>query len=260
MSFNAIKYISRLFPPLFVFVKTIFIYFLFISECVKPLYDQNNSSLILILLGFSFNIMLLWIWCFVVLIFSDPGSLKNEITNNEKLYKYNMEEYKKGERICQICCLYKPMRAHHCRRCNKCFAKTDHHCFIIGKCIALRNQKTFIIFLLYSFILSVMGFVTSFYCSLHIYDSGNINYFNILIIFFSVIVMILVSYLLYQQIINLINDRTYIEMTYNQVLLSKNSKMQNILEVFGEFSVSWFYPIDSRKDINGYKWDKIKSN
>lgn len=49
--------------------------------------------------------------------------------------------------FCTFCDGYKPPRAHHCRRCNRCCMKMDHHCIWLGKCVGFRNQASFLTFL-----------------------------------------------------------------------------------------------------------------
>ncbi|CAG9335970.1 ZDHHC12 [Blepharisma stoltei] len=46
-------------------------------------------------------------------------------------------------RFCTVCTLEQPMRAKHCRDCDKCVALHDHHCPWLGICIGERNRRQF---------------------------------------------------------------------------------------------------------------------
>ncbi len=50
-------------------------------------------------------------------------------------------------KICSKCQIAPPLRAHHCRFCNKCVATFDHHCHFLNTCIGERNHCRFYWFL-----------------------------------------------------------------------------------------------------------------
>jgi len=47
--------------------------------------------------------------------------------------------------FCGHCKSFKPPRAHHCSRCNKCILRMDHHCPFTGTCIGFRNHGHFLL-------------------------------------------------------------------------------------------------------------------
>ena len=51
-------------------------------------------------------------------------------------------------KFCDACQFAPPLRAHHCKLCNRCVATYDHHCPLVGNCIGERNRATFWLFLL----------------------------------------------------------------------------------------------------------------
>lgn len=50
------------------------------------------------------------------------------------------------EGFCGECVVDIPIRAKHCKYCNKCIATYDHHCDWVGNCIGEKNKLLFITF------------------------------------------------------------------------------------------------------------------
>ena len=46
-------------------------------------------------------------------------------------------------RYCTVCLIDMPLRARHCRLCQKCVSTYDHHCPWLGNCVGERNRKHF---------------------------------------------------------------------------------------------------------------------
>jgi len=51
-------------------------------------------------------------------------------------------------RLCHTCRSVRPLRAKHCRICDRCVAQFDHHCPYIYNCVGLRNRGWFLVFTL----------------------------------------------------------------------------------------------------------------
>ncbi|GFH57966.1 hypothetical protein CTEN210_14442 [Chaetoceros tenuissimus] len=83
------------------------------------------------------------------------SSLNSSSSNACNDDKDKVETWTKPRRkICRDCQIAPPLRAHHCKICNKCVATFDHHCGFISTCIGERNHCRFYVFL----ICQAMGF------------------------------------------------------------------------------------------------------
>ncbi|XP_026476172.1 protein S-acyltransferase 24-like [Ctenocephalides felis] len=51
-------------------------------------------------------------------------------------------------RLCHSCRCLRPLRAKHCRICNRCVSFFDHHCPFIYNCVGLRNRTWFFLFVM----------------------------------------------------------------------------------------------------------------
>ena len=148
---------------------------------------------------------------------------------------------------CIKCKIFKPVRAKHCKICQKCIYRFDHHCQWIGNCVGKNNHKHFIQFLFYSaftllfFSIFQVRLIQSF-CFFVILKNKfvvNVNILNIeqvigrpedtyvvtlnvdiaikFVCIFSLILALILVYLFFYQIRNLRQNLTTIE----QIILSK---------------------------------------
>ncbi|KAF2797334.1 hypothetical protein K505DRAFT_347346 [Melanomma pulvis-pyrius CBS 109.77] len=51
--------------------------------------------------------------------------------------------------FCVNCMVRKPLRSKHCKRCDRCVAKTDHHCPWVNNCVANNNHRHFVFYVLF---------------------------------------------------------------------------------------------------------------
>lgn len=78
---------------------------------------------------------------------------KQQITTNYDEYLNTVERCNKTGKIeislryCTQCLIDMPLRARHCRMCQKCVSTYDHHCPWLGNCIGERNRKHFYLYL-----------------------------------------------------------------------------------------------------------------
>jgi hypothetical protein len=86
--------------------------------------------------------------CHTLTIITNPGTLNYDIVS----------QLKKSEKdFCYKCDKERPLRAHHCSVCERCFLKMDHHCPWVFNCVGFGNQKYFFLFVFYT----ILGAISS---------------------------------------------------------------------------------------------------
>lgn len=60
-----------------------------------------------------------------------------------------------GLHYCEFCKFYVPLRASHCRSCNKCILRKDHHCPCVGTCIGMNNHLYFLLTMIFAVLFSL---------------------------------------------------------------------------------------------------------
>ncbi|KAF2763207.1 palmitoyltransferase akr1 [Pseudovirgaria hyperparasitica] len=84
-----------------------------------------------------------------------PGSRQVQKAVIEELMELRLFD---ENHFCTQCMVRKPLRAKHCKRCNRCVAKTDHHCPWVNNCVAVNNHRHFVLYIL-TLELGILAFV-----------------------------------------------------------------------------------------------------
>ncbi|CAG9323845.1 unnamed protein product [Blepharisma stoltei] len=156
---------------------------------------------------------------------------------------------------CDNCQQWKPQRTHHCHICKKCVHKMNHHCPWICNCIGAKTQKSFILLLAYSFILNgiTLFIILSSICFAMQAQNYNLdeNLFIILlsafISLFASLYLVFSGFLLYDQLLIIINNQTEIEKRNNKIAIT-TSIYENFKTVLGSHITSWWNPLTEIPD------------
>ncbi|KAJ1519451.1 hypothetical protein ONE63_004741 [Megalurothrips usitatus] len=97
--------------------------------------------------------LLMWL-SWVIANRRDPGYVPQDTEGYTRAIKQipYFDKYKKRpiilSRLCHSCRCIRPLRAKHCRYCNRCVQYFDHHCPFIYNCVGLRNRMWFFLFVM----------------------------------------------------------------------------------------------------------------
>ncbi|XP_040180663.1 palmitoyltransferase ZDHHC12 isoform X2 [Rana temporaria] len=125
------------------------------------LYNQENKWIYLKPLLFILTVL-----CSVGLYFAvslmDPGYV---LSDSEKTFSELAEQETStmisstvSMRRCGYCLLKRPMRARHCKSCNRCVRRYDHHCPWIENCVGEKNHRVFMLYLVVQLVVLLWAF------------------------------------------------------------------------------------------------------
>lgn len=81
--------------------------------------------------------------------FAEPGILPTQLDSDAQDSVHRDITLRDGlvtVKYCDICHIFRPPRASHCRLCNSCVDGIDHHCSFLNICIGRRNYPSFLTF------------------------------------------------------------------------------------------------------------------
>ncbi|KAG9471569.1 hypothetical protein GDO78_014258 [Eleutherodactylus coqui] len=77
----------------------------------------------------------------------DPGYVLTDCDEKEEQETTSQNPGAVRMRRCGYCLLKQPMRARHCKSCQRCVRRYDHHCPWIENCVGEKNHRVFILYL-----------------------------------------------------------------------------------------------------------------
>ncbi|ESO05348.1 hypothetical protein HELRODRAFT_77725 [Helobdella robusta] len=126
-----VKILGLIFLSLFVVLTTSVVVIFY--SCLLPIKIEESIYWTIYHLVFGHWLLLNIVFNYFKGSFTCPGYTKNDETIT----------------ICKKCMMPKPLRAHHCRVCNRCVLKMDHHCPWLNNCVGFYNHRYFFMFCVY---------------------------------------------------------------------------------------------------------------
>lgn len=132
------------------------------------LHGGSGAFFSFLLVALFHLLLVLLSWSYLMVVFRDPGAVppnwKPLTQHNTEMGEFmpsnSLEPADNSEEMdtmpalqfCNRCQNGKPPRCHHCSLCERCVLKMDHHCIWVVNCVGARNYKFFLLFLLYTFL------------------------------------------------------------------------------------------------------------
>ncbi|EEB15132.1 Palmitoyltransferase TIP1, putative [Pediculus humanus corporis] len=135
--------------PLLLFVGSILLweYPMYLLRCVPISWNQARGSHYC----FIYWNIIMWI-TWIIANRRDPGyiplNMESYFTTIKQIPYFDKWKARENmlSRLCHTCKCLRPLRAKHCRICNRCVRYFDHHCPFIYNCIGVKNRMWFLLF------------------------------------------------------------------------------------------------------------------
>lgn len=191
--------------------------------------------------------------------YSNPGTVPRNLKPKMD-YHHDTESgesrplVRENTKLCGRCNSVKPGKAHHCRTCARCIVKMDHHCPWVNNCIGIFNQKYFLLFLLYTFVVSLYAGVLLisrfFSCtsmpprlSPCMYMTHTDIILSMICMMCSLVFGLFVLVMFCDQMGAIMSNTSAIDKLQKKAG-ERRSRLENIRSVFGEsFSYRWLLPL-----------------
>jgi len=112
-------------------------------ECFSKRYPTLGLTYGLVCSGLT----AMTVWSYLQAVLTHPGTVPADRFGFSPQNSPIIEPYRAK---CDICQVYKPLRTHHCSKCQQCILQYDHHCPWINNCVGFRNKKFFMLFVGYA--------------------------------------------------------------------------------------------------------------
>ncbi|KAJ3688966.1 hypothetical protein LUZ61_018130 [Rhynchospora tenuis] len=244
------------------------VYYAVIAAVWGPrIVKHGHVSALALFIVILFHLLLgMVIWCYIRVVFSDPGSVPHDWTPpvEQGVIGIGQSDVQDpsidtGIRHCSRCQNWKPPRCHHCSVCDRCVLKMDHHCVWVVNCVGARNYKFFLLFLVYTFLETALGALAllphfiSFFSgdSRHTDSTMNLSITFIASVLSAAFALSLLCFICMHVSLVLTNT------TSIEIYEKKKSALwrydlgnfKNFEQVFGTKKRLWFFPLYSDEDL-----------
>lgn len=168
---------QRKIPIAFVLILSCAVHWSFMSNFGMQITAQQERGAFLVLgvvlMTVFYVAEVMFLYSYFLCMFTAPGNIPrtaewvwSDLALESNRVLVERKQTDGARRFCRWCALYKPDRAHHCRRCGKCILKMDHHCAWIDNCVGFKNHKFFFLSIFYA------SFDIFLFAVMRVFDTG----------------------------------------------------------------------------------------